>query len=379
MAITNPESKNTVERLFDELESERLDPGNNYAPAPLYETLAGSELSTVGTDAYNYENGQTKRWSETAYVGRTAINYTVVTKEGTDLAAARRLYVTPGYIGIKSAYMPFVYNLVEEASQVYDDGIAVILTDSPRKHGAHGIHAKHVLHPELLLAQAIGGVVRDVNKKHNTPEHRPHNVMIGHSMGAPADVNSANYIAKLRGTEGQPLYQGLIDSVILLTPGGSTGEKLLQMGKNSRALIAKEIIPNRKLLQAQLAYELTGSKTRDIALEGLRYVLKNPFRTAGEGIAVSLSDIRPGLNQLQELGIGTACIAAVNDQLFRYNLVEKQLKGHVDVFTAMDTPPTAGHMAPQLFPKETARIIIETMARLAEQKTQPLKPLSKRR
>jgi hypothetical protein len=91
----------------------------------------------------------------------------------------------------------------------------------------------------------------------------------------------------------------------------------------------------------------------------MHHIYRNPARTIAEGLEAGNSDIRPVVVQLGNLGIKLAILGYKKDNLCPINNTLKDctdlIKEH-GILTHVLNNPNAGHLAPQVYPQEVARV-----------------------
>lgn len=262
-------------------------------------------------------------------IGGAAIKYTYERPvEATDPVP---LIVVPGYGGIKPAYR-------ELRKAVVQHGKPAVTFRPPRSQERFaGLHPKHFLHPERLLAQSVTAITRDMLNQHGV-EHQFDQVdSVGHSMGGPAVVNAAL------------VHPGWYRSVTAMGAAGLDGHTLKDMGKRAPAVFRDEIIP----ALSDVRDRRDRRAVRDMGL----YVWSNPWRTLAEGLAVGSGDIRDKVSHLGALGLRTAALQFPKDRFFPVEGVREHSADRFSIFRVFPDKE-ANHMWPQLEPEAVAEELI---------------------
>lgn len=228
--------------------------------------------------------------------------------------------LVPGFYGIHAAYAG-----LRHETAVLDPTIGVISMEPPRTASLR--HADHV------LPKAVWGIMKDVAETTGVETFN----LVGHSMGGPAAVHAAQYIRLHKDP-------GLIGDITLNAAAGVTNHNLVKLGPRALQLVANEVRRGYPELHRRM-----GAKA---AAEVVRYTLHR--QTLYEMLAVCKSNILNDIAELSEAGVHTSAVYFPCDPLFDADRAERNLQNRVHTFTVMDTPPTAGHIAPQIHPAEVA-------------------------
>lgn len=229
--------------------------------------------------------------------------------------------IVPGYGGIMSAYRNFRHSLAEA-------GTPAISFRVSRSQGKGDASPLNYLLIGELASKATYAIMKDAHSRFGCMEFD----LVGHSWGGHAATNVA-----MRRPE-------LVRSVTYLASVGLEDHSLAQMLGRSLAFVQYELAPALE--------QLVGDSGAKIALESLHHILRNPARTAAEGIAAARCDIRPAVKRLGALGVKTAAVQFSHDHFFPPEETTLHTKRLLDAYEVM--PGWANHLAPQLQP---ARVV----------------------
>lgn len=268
-----------------------------------------------------------------ARIGGATIRYTLEKPQATDDQIP--LILVPGYGGIKPAYR-------ELRKAVVSGGKAAVTFKPPRAQEKFaGLHPKHALHPERLLAQAVLGVSRDVIMRNGEKDGYNQVDTAGHSMGGPAVVNAGLVAPKM------------FRSAILMGAAGLDGHTLRDMRERAPSVLREEVLPSLN----QMRVKKDVRSVRNI----VEYVARNPWRTLAEGLAVGSGDIRDKVSRIGELGIRTATQQYAQDRFFPEAGVREHSASRFDYYHVFPDPE-AGHMAPQMQPEAVGEDLLDILA-----------------
>lgn len=284
----------------------------------------GVELGapTVITEAPSLERAfliQTDR--HTARTGRAESDWTYHHAPDTEESPTNRLLIVGGLGGVETAYK-------NVAEMITANGVNVITMNLPTyQHWHHQYHRDHFLHPERLLAQMVGRVIRDANAKYGfVPTDAA-----GHSTGGPAIAQAA-----ARSPE-------QFSSITLWHSAGTTKGGIIRLGSRIPAVAMRGVSSHQKLRENLQAH------VPEIASEYLNYG-KNVPRRLLEAIAVSRSDIRETLNTVYAAGIKIGGVLAESDEFFPHDEAAKTIQQAGGIIVSL-----AGcHLAPVTLPEEVA-------------------------
>jgi len=238
----------------------------------------------------------------------------------------------PGFFGIHSAY-----NQLRHEATLLDPHAGNISMHAPRKHDLwHSLSPQNSLHPSLMLSKAVWGIIKDTAEDTGVQKFN----LIGHSMGGPAVVNAATYIQ--RNKDGS-----LLNSVTLNASAGVTNHNIATLAPRAARLLTDEIRSNWPELSKRVGGHDRAVATREL----IRYMFHR--QTFLEMLAVSNCNILDKIATLSET-VPTAGLFFPSDPLFDVDRAERNLSSRVHAFEVMQTPETAGHVAPQLYPAEVA-------------------------
>lgn len=191
--------------------------------------------------------------------------------------------IAHGYCGTEGAYAPFRNALAR-------NGKVAGTYDTPRVQANFGsLNAKHFNQPTRLLSQSAWAAMRGTMKFASDQKLELKNEfdLIGHSMGAPTMTRTA-----LKHPEH-------VRSVLMNEGAGFEPNNTLSLLGRVPAFAIKELPSADPRIIAGSAY----------------YVMRNLYRTASEGMAVSNCDIRESVQKLGQLGIKTAIMFGQGDSL----------------------------------------------------------------
>lgn len=208
---------------------------------------------------------------------------------------------------------------------------------SPRNQkNLAGLHTKHFVHPERLLSQAVWGIMRGVIAQGDEIGLESDKFQLtGHSMGGYSVVNAAIN------------HPEFIDSLLLNQPVGIGNNTTMKLIMRLPTFMRRELIP------AIIHEEEKISDPLKILLHSLRYVARNPYKTALEGINASSCNSRQKIADLGAIGIKTAVVVGLADTLISATDAATHSGQHVDIFAAY-ADARANHLYPITRPLETA-------------------------
>ncbi|MGI9028222.1 MAG: alpha/beta hydrolase [Candidatus Saccharimonadales bacterium] len=230
------------------------------------------------------------------------------------------------------------------------NGKTAITFDTPRvQKNLAGLHRKHILSPERLLAQAVYGAMRGASRIADETEIDTSVFdLSGHSMGG----RSAT-LAALQ-------HPNRVRTVILNQSAGLYDHSFGDLVQRIPAFGKDDLIPAMRSGELADLYEFGG-----LALNGLYYIVRNPLKTAVEGISISNSDIRPDVKRLRDIGIKTAIMIGEADNYISGKKTREESAGLADVFVIF-SDPKANHLAPQKMPLMVAAAHAQVLKRLHE-------------
>lgn len=265
-------------------------------------------------------NSETYIYNGRTSIAAAAIDYTLEIPQ--DLREDIPIVFVPGFGGIKPAYKSLRNEIVKAGKP------AVSFKPARSQNLGAGYHPKHLFHPERLLQQSTWAVMRDIEANVGFDKFD----LSGHSMGGPAVVGAA-----MQQTEH-------VRSIIMVAAAGLNPVDQLTLGKRFGDFLVTDLMPNIWKMKVQ--------HESSVAIEAISYFLRNPKRTIGEALAVSGADSRFALRRLGQIGVKTAALQFKNDKIFPVDEVREMSGDVVDMFIYDD--PKAGHVEPQLNPKEVA-------------------------
>lgn len=268
-------------------------------------------------------------------VAGASVHHTTTVPVGA--AGQEHILFVPGLGGTEVTSMPF-------AAEMVKDGCGVTTFDPPRHQRILGLLPPATTHPARLLSQAAYQTACDLADKYGVESLW----LYGHSMGGPAAVSAAEYIAKR--------HPKLLAGVAIMGSAGATEHNIIDLAPRAARVIAQELVPNWDLLCKNLEGYTNDA---ELVLKSIMYALRNPLRSLGETWAVTRADIRPGLEQLDRLGIETSGIFFCKDLFFDCEQAERRIGKIVSRFHVVAAPETIGHLGPQLYPAEAARSHIQ--------------------
>ncbi len=292
-----------------------LPSGGIFLPEGLYEDL----------------NLPTTLYPGSEIIANAEVRFTIEVPE--DILDPVPMVYAHGYLGSEGAYSDL-------RNATARNGKIAITYDAPRTQDELSeFHPKHRNKPVRLLGQSVWAAMRGSLKAaalYDLPMEEVFDIS-GHSMGG----RSAS-LAALR----HPDY---VRTVVLNEAAGLEPHNTLTM--------LLERVP--KFLKNEIRPAQLG-----LATGSLGYVIRNPFRTLSEGIAVSNCDIRAEVRRLGDLGIKSAIVVGESDNLIPGNRVARYSgEGVADIF-AMYDDPRADHLWPQKRPLEVARTMTQLLERL---------------
>lgn len=268
---------------------------------------------------------------DVAKVAGASVRYTTTTPLAT--IEQEHILFVPGLGGTEITSMPF-------AAEMVKNGYGVTTFDPPRHQKILGLLPPAATHPERLLSQSAYQIACDLTEKYGVESLW----LYGHSMGGPAAVSAAEYIAKR--------HPELLAGVAVMGSAGATEHTIIDLAPRAARVITQELIPNWDLLCKNLEGYTSDA---ELVLKSIAYALRNPLRSFGETWAVTRADLRPGLERLDRLGIETSGIFFCKDLFFNCEQAERYIGKIISRFQVITAPETIGHLGPQLYPIETAQ------------------------
>jgi pimeloyl-ACP methyl ester carboxylesterase len=230
--------------------------------------------------------------------------------------------LVPGFYGIHSAYVGLRQETARQNPQT-----GVISMHPPRRASLR--HADHI------LPIAVWEVMKATAEQTGASRFN----LVGHSMGGSAAIHAAEYIRQNKAAD-------LIGQVTLNAAAGVTDHNLLTLGPRAGRLLRRELLPNRQALVQNLDHWKAAQEVASYTLHP---------QTILEMLAVCRSNILSNLGRLSDAGVSIGALYFPQDPLFDAERAERNLRGRVQQFAVLEMPAQAGHIAPQLFPREVAQ------------------------
>lgn len=274
----------------------------------------------------DHETETTRCYRRTAEIAAARVNYTLeVPLDAKDDTPA---IVFNGYGGIKSAYYALRHEMAARGKPT------ITYEPARRQAGLAGLHPKHLLHPDRLASQSGWAVMRDAADAFGICQFDA----IGHSMGGKVIRDIA------------ARHPEFFRSAVFLDSVGLEDHTLLILTRRIPGFMHHEVIPSLDSLHLKSRWNAARQMTR--------YILGNPYRTLGEGIAVGQCDIREDIQyNLRPHGIKTICCVAAGDRLISAQRTAEKSLGLFDYF--VEHPDRAiGHLAPQKVPSAIGATIL---------------------
>ncbi len=269
-------------------------------------------------------------------VGGAAVRYTYERPE--EPIDTIPLIITPGYGGIKPAYRDLRNSLAIH-------GKPAITFRPPRTQSmTASFHPKHLLNPDLLLAQATSAIARDILERYGFLEEFEQVDAAGHSMGGPAVVSAALHRPRR------------FRCITAMASAGLDGHSLFDMARRGPGVISGELVPAVKDIRKR-------SDTRSVR-DIVHYIARNPYRTVAEGLTVGSGDIRDKVASVGRLGVKTAALQFPNDRFFPVEGVREESANLFDYFREFPDPE-ANHVWPQLAPEDVAHELVDITHQLS--------------
>ncbi|CAN5690713.1 hypothetical protein BH23PAT2_BH23PAT2_01900 [soil metagenome] len=241
------------------------------------------------------------------------------------------MVIVPGYLGIKQAYV----GLRRSIAQL---GRSVVTLRPVREQSVRAaLHPSYLLNTGALPARSVYGVMSDIQAEHGINSEVVD--LIGHSMGGWVASNVAER------------HPSKVRSVTLVASAGLVGHSTGSFLKKMPAFTRHELAP------AFWALKEEGGELR-LAVEALRYMVRNPYRTSVEAVGASNCNIRPSLSRLGELGVKTAILNFKADRLIDNQKAEAELERSVD-YCKTHPAKYLGHLAPQMYPQLVAKFLTD--------------------
>ncbi len=237
-----------------------------------------------------------------------------------------------GFCGVKSSYREF-------RSQVAQRGKPAITYRPARSRGYLGdVDINNVRDPGKLLSQAAWAVMRDIKKSTGDTTFDAS----GHSMGGYTLTRLAKHKPEHLRTA---IYVGSV---------GLDDHSVPQMLGRAVRFIQDELRPSGLI---------SGTENRRIALEGLHYIVRNPLRTATEGLNAAGCSLKHEIPLIRAQGIKTAALQFELDTFFPTASVTEESSHLFDHYQVLENP-TAKHIAPQILASEVAEAHINILKKL---------------
>lgn len=268
--------------------------------------------------------------SDRTYKADAAIDFTI--RAVSHVASRRSIVVVPGFGGIKPVYGDFRDEIAKAT------GSNTTSYRQPRSQKPKSVmrFVDSTLHPEKLGKQSVVAmidVMRDIY-----PDQKV--TLIGHSMGTPNSVDAA-----LRRMDD-------VEDIIMVGGGG------LEKGQNVGRLTKR--MPAIARGEGNSVREMPREDAINIGLQALYHVVRDPWRTLGEGIDVGSRDLMVDeLATLRAYGIGLHAVQLENDGFFPTDIARQDAEPHVDSFSVV---PDVDHLAPQIYPRIVAEHIAEILS-----------------
>lgn len=248
------------------------------------------------------------------------------------------LLIAPGYGGIEEGYVKLRESVVSIGNKP-----SVTFKVPRSQDNFSGFHPNHLFHPERLLAQAVIAISSNLIASDGVEYGYDKMDTTGHSMGGPAVVNAGL------------IKPELFRSVTAMASAGLDGHNLVDMAKRGPGSIKNEIIPSIRRMKVK--------KDVGSALVLAHYVFRNPIRTASEGIAVGVSDIRESVVYLGKFGVKTAALQFPSDRIFPLHGVVNHSSERFNLFRVFPDPE-ANHVWPNSEPEAVAIELLDIIDNL---------------
>ncbi|MDB5184607.1 MAG: hypothetical protein JWN38_415 [Candidatus Saccharibacteria bacterium] len=227
--------------------------------------------------------------------------------------------IAQGFYGIQSAYAGF-------RSALATPETAAVTVREQRTHS---------------LADALFHVAEDLSERDGITNFR----IVGHSLGGPAAAKAGELIIGRR-----PDLN--IESLTIMASACITSAyNIKALTRLSTELLVSQLTANQRLSPTALREIVSYTLRPQIAVE--------LFSVGHCNLLQMLDRLRRGHD------VPTAAISFVADGLFPPKEAARKIGRAVNLFTVMKTPRQAGHLAPNVFPVETAHTYEETRLALA--------------
>ncbi len=308
------------------------------------DTIVPNLFDTIPSQADDYDVVNLEEIKGKFQVAGAVVPYTVTTsKRCAPLGEAPAHLVVPGIYGTEGAYKPFARALAKLGS-------TAITFDPPRHQGIYSLAPANLCHPERLLPEVVTALARTAQSAYGIDAFHG----IGHSMGGPGVFKAAEKLAARKAAEKAgdiiPRYQPSPEmlSVTMLDSAGLSGHHFIPLSlKGPRLLpeIVRAVKDNPNLCVPTILYGVT-----------------NGVRTFGEAVSVSECKIsHERIAGLREQDVTTIGIFHEKDPFFPAEKAYKNKGRYLDYFE-FGGPEQAGHLAPQLYPREVAEEYLTTLA-----------------
>ncbi len=238
--------------------------------------------------------------------------------------------LVPGYFGDRTLYR-------KQRKATSEAGFDAVTFMPPRSQElAHALSKRHILHPELLLADAVEALMLKLHEKHGINKF----VLPGHSMGGPAAIRAATR---------QP---ELVEKVILAGSAGLSGHNLGKLALRLPGIARNEVWRHQGTLRTD---------TKGILWREIKYMTPSLLRTLSEGIAVAQDNILSDIPILQAAGVQVATQQFASDEFFPEAEVRARAESIVDTYH-VHPDSSAVHLWPQVEPVSTAHDQLDLVA-----------------
>lgn len=260
-------------------------------------------------------------------VAGATVGYTITAPSISAIEKVPITAIANGYFSCEAGYL----SLAEEIASY---GKPVITIQTSRHQGARSVMPANILRSHELAPYVLNAVTRKVQDEFSNDNFD----IVGHSKGG---IDGMIATQRAIQEDDGPTFR----SMTFLASAGATNST------------RRELILAVPRVQAEAGQALLkDSRHRNqMLLRGAIYGMSNPLRTVAEGIWVSGYQIDPNdLAKLSDNGVKTAGIFYIRDPFFPAMRADENIGGAVDSFV-YGKPVQAGHLAPQIYPKETAQ------------------------
>lgn len=144
-------------------------------------------------------------------------------------------------------------------------------------------------------------------------------------------IEKADFIAHSEGAINTTIAASIapeqFQSIVYVHPAGMIGEaRLMEVIERFMSNMTAEFLRAKRDHTVRTQYRIR-------QIEGLRYIMANPFRALREGLAISTTEIHHLLAELHYDGINLGILAAEDDALFPEDKIKQYVKeDHIDAY-----------------------------------------------